>query len=108
MEYAIQSINTQKPIINIWMIMMKIKNHHILLGVNNFYGWAMSQRLPTFNFEWVEDTSYFNEHFIKNYGEGYFLEVHVQYPKKLCELPNDLPFLAERKNLGKVEKLVTW
>ena len=29
----------------------------------------MSQILPTFSFEWVEDISQFNEVFIKNYGE---------------------------------------
>ena len=29
-ECAMQSINMQKQVINIWMIMMKIKNHHLL------------------------------------------------------------------------------
>ena len=36
----------------------------------------------------------------------YFLEVDVQYLEKLHELQNDLPFLLERMNIGKVEKLV--
>ena len=69
--------------------------------VNNLYGWAMSQKLPVNNFEWIKDTSQFNEDFIKNYNEesdeGYFLEVDVQYLKNLNELYNDLPFFA-RKN----------
>ena len=37
------------------------------------------------NFEWIEETSQFNEDFIKNYNEEsderYCLEVDVQYPK---------------------------
>ena len=70
----------------------------------------MSQKLPVNNFEWIEDTSQFNEDFIKNYNEesdkGYFLEVDVQYTEKLHELHNDLPFLPERMKIEKVEKLV--
>ena len=64
--------------------------------VNNLYGWAMSQKLPVNNFEWIKDTSQFNEDFIKNYNEesdeGYFLEVDVQYLENLHEFHNDLPF----------------
>ena len=65
--------------------------------VNNLYGKAMSQKLLLNNFEWIEETSQFNEDFIKNYneesGEGYFLKVNVQCPKKLQELHMDLPLL---------------
>ena len=42
----------------------------------------MLQRLPVENFEWIEDTSQFNEDFTKNYSEesdeGYIFEVDVQ------------------------------
>ena len=59
----------------------------------------------------IKDTSQFNEDFIKSYNEEsddeYFLEVDVQYPEKLHELHNDLPFLSERMKLGKIKKLVT-
>ena len=37
--------------------------------VNNLHCWAMSQKLPVNKFEWIEDTSQFNENFIKNYNE---------------------------------------
>ena len=78
--------------------------------VNNVYGWAMSQKLPVNRFEWIEDTSQFNEDFIKNYNEesdeGYFLEVDIQCPEKVHELNKDLPFLDERIKIEKVEKLV--
>ena len=59
----------------------------------------MSQKLLVNNFEWIEETSQFNEYFIKNFNaeseEGYFFEVDVQYPKKLHEIQNDLPFLSK-------------
>ena len=64
--------------------------------VNNLYGWEMSQKPPTFNFEWVEDILQFNEVFIKNYDEkseiGNILEVDLQHPLKLYELHSDFPF----------------
>ena len=34
--------------------------------VNYFHGWAMSQKLSVNKFHWIEDTSPFNEGFIKN------------------------------------------
>ena len=78
--------------------------------VNNLSGWAMLQKLPVDGFEWLKDTSQFNEDFIESYNEksdeGYFLEVDAQYPEKLHELHNDLPFLYERMKTEKVEKLV--
>ena len=74
------------------------------LDVNNLYGLPMSQKLPVNNFEWIEDTSRFNEDVIKNYN---FLKVDVQYPEKLHELHNDLPFLSEKMKFGKIKKLVT-
>ena len=63
----------------------------------------MSQKRPVNNFEWIENTSQFDEDFIKNYKEesdkGYFLEVAVQYTEKLHKLHNDLPFLPERMKI---------
>ena len=70
----------------------------------------MIQKLSVNSFKWVEKISKFNERFIKSYNEnsdiGYFLEVDVEYPKKLFNLQKDLQFLPERKKLEKVKKLV--
>ena len=66
----------------------------------------MSQKLPTFNFEWIEDNSQFNEVFIKHYDEKKRSSLNswgwCSIPKKFYELHRDLPFLSE-----KVEKLLT-
>ena len=35
-----------------------------------------------------------------------FFEAEAQYPEKVHELHNDLPFLLERMKIEKVEKLV--
>ena len=66
-----------------------ISSFLMYLDANNLYGWAMSQKLPVNGFKWGEDLSQFNEDFIKNYDEnsyiGYFLEVDVEYPKKIIQ-----------------------
>ena len=78
---------------------------------NNSYGWEMLQKLPVNNFEWIKDTSQFNEDFIKSYNKesdgGYFPEVDVQYPEKLHELHNDLPLLSKGIKIEKVKMLLT-
>ena len=80
------------------------------LDANNFYDWAMSQKLPVNNFKWIENASQIIEDFIKNYYEnsrkGYILEVDVKYPKKLQNLHSDLPFLPKRIKIDKYKKLV--
>ena len=47
----------------------------------------MSQKLPINGFKRVTNLSRFNDNFIKSYNEnsdiGCFLEVDVEYPKKL-------------------------
>ena len=84
-------------------------SYFLYWDINNLYGWAMSQKLPVNNFGWIKDASQFNKDFIKNYNEEsdeeYFLEVDVQYLKKLHELHNDLLFLHER--MKEVEKYKT-
>ena len=39
--------------------------------------------------------------------EEYFFEVNIQYPEKLHELHNDLPFSQEKMKTEKIDKLVT-
>ena len=87
-----------------------ISSYLMYLDANNLYGWAQSQKLPVNGFKWVKNLSQFNEIFIRDYDEnsdiGYFLEVDIYYSEKLLNLHKDLPFLAERKKINKVEKLI--
>ena len=81
------------------------------LDANNLYGWAMCKKLPVNGFKWVTKLDKFNEDFIKNYNENsnvwYFLDVHIEYPKKLHKMHSDLSFLPDWRKIGKIEKLVS-
>ena len=66
--------------------------------------WEITLRL----FKWVEETSQFNEDFIKSYNKdgyiGYFLRVVVQNTEKLHELHNEVLLIPKRMKTGKAEK----
>ena len=52
-------------------VMIKKKSSYIQYwDVNDLYGWAMSQKLPLNNYEWIKGNSKFNEDFIENYNES--------------------------------------
>ena len=58
----------------------------------------------------LKNTSQLDKDFMKSYNEdsdeGYFFEVDVQYPEKLREIHNELPFLPEKLKIEKVENIV--
>ena len=80
------------------------------LEANKLHGWAMSQKLPVNGFKWIKNVTEIDEKFIKNYDEdsdkGYIFELDVKYPKRLHDLPSDLPFLPKRMEIDKCKKLV--
>ena len=71
------------------------------LDANNPYGTAMSMKLPTHGFKWM------NKYEINNW-ENYscILEVDLEYPKELHDLHNDYPLAPEQIEVNKVEKLI--
>ena len=79
------------------------------LDANNLFGWVISQRLPIYDFEWMEQLPEFDERFIKNYDEKNdkwsILEVDVEFRKSLFNLYCESSFLAERKKIGKTQKV---
>ena len=78
------------------------------LDANNLYGWAMSKKLPTNGFKWIDNNEtekHVIKNFIKNYNEnndkGYILEVDVKYSKSIHKLHSDLSFLSKRMEVNK-------
>ena len=61
------------------------------LDANNLYGWAMCQKLPSGEFEWVDR--------MDNGEDGYILEVDLEYPKELHEDHNDYPLTPEKMSV---------
>ena len=76
-----------------------ISSYLMYLDAKNLYGRATSQKLLVNGFKWAKKISKFNKSFIRNYDEnsdiGCFLEVDIDYSKKLFNLHKDLPFLPE-------------
>ena len=56
----------------------------------DWYGWAVSQKLPVDGSKWIENRFQFNKDFIKNYNDDsdieYFLGNDVQYLKNNKDL----------------------
>ena len=83
------------------------------LDANNLYGWVMSQPLPTGRFRWVDvkpdeihELTEWVSDLAKRENKAYLLEVDVRCPRDLHNSHNDLPFMCERMEINKVEKLV--
>ena len=67
------------------------------LDMNNLYGWAMREYLPSGRFKWLKNIDKFDIMSINDKSPiGYFLEVDLEYPDELHELRYDFP-LAPKK-----------
>ena len=66
----------------------------------------MSQLLPTEGFRWVNIEPNEISELVTRTDKGYILEVDVSYPKEPHSPHNDLPFMCERMEINRVEKLV--
>ena len=67
------------------------------LDVNNLYGWAMSQKLPTGDFRWIPSPDSINlDSYDENSAKGLILEVDLEYPPELHHLHNDYPLAPEK------------
>ena len=77
------------------------------LDANNLYDWAMSQKLPTHGFKWmdIDVPSVLQLLEQKDTKIGYIFEVDLEYPKSLWEEHNDYPLAPERIKINKVDKL---
>ena len=69
------------------------------LDANNLYGWAMSQYLPTGNFNWMTDKE-INKIDLGKYKadskKGLILEIYLEYPQELHDIHNDYPVAPEK------------
>ena len=67
----------------------------------------MSQNLPANNFEWMKETSQFNEYFLKKtVMKKVMKDIFLKLMCKIIEVHNDLHFLPERMKIEKGKKLI--
>ena len=54
------------------------------LGMNNLYGWAMSEYFPRYGFEWLKNVDEVDVMSVSEKSPlGYFPEVDLKYPDEL-------------------------
>ena len=72
--------------------------HNVYLDVNNLYGYAMSQFLPTSGFKqidrWIQVFDL--NKYASNISKGCVFKANLQYPKKLRELYNHYPLAPDK------------
>ena len=78
------------------------------LDANNLYGWAMSQKLPTHGFKWIDVN---NSKVIqllekKDTNQGFIFEVDLDYRNSLWETHNDYSLAPEKLKVDKIDKLI--
>ena len=78
------------------------------LDANNLYGWAMTQKLPTHGFKWidVDKSSVLRLLEKKDTNQGFIFEVDLDYPRSLWKSHNDYPLAPERIKIDKIDKLI--
>ena len=79
------------------------------LDANKLYGWAMSQKLPTHGFKWMDIGVPLVIKLLekKDTNQGYIFEVDLEYPQSLWEEHNDYPLAPEKIKIVNVDKLVS-
>jgi len=81
-----------------------IHSHLLYVDANNLYGWAMSQKLPTGNFNFLteEEGKKFDVLKISDDSEtGYIIECDLEYPSELHDLHNCYPLTPESQTITK-------
>ena len=71
------------------------------LDANNLYGWAMSKKLPTHGFKWVDEKDFDDW---KSFP--CILEVDLKVPEKLKDYFDNYPLAPENIPINKVKKLL--
>ena len=78
------------------------------LDAINLYGWAMSQKLPTPGFKWIDVNKSTVIKLLekKDTNQGFIFEVDLDYPETLWDSHNDYPPAPEKLKVDKIEKLI--
>ena len=81
------------------------ENSLIYLDANSLYGYAMSQPLPTGQFQFLTNFDNFSEEYIKNLNNnddtGYIFECDLHYPIHLHDEHSDYPLAPEKMTVTK-------